>query len=393
MRVAVIGSGVVGAAVARELAARGADVTVLEQSRPGAGTSGTTFAWVNSHGKEPGSYHRLNLAGCEEHRRLAESTAVADWYVRHGNLEWAGDGAGGKRLEERVDRLAAIGYACRWIDRPDALRLEPDLLLPDDVDRVAYFPDEAHVLPTLLLGRLLGEARDHGAAVRWPVRVESVDADGDGAEVVLGTGERERFDRVVSCVGRWTERLTADSGVRVPLVDPDRAGGATVGYLAYTAPVPVRLARVLTTPRLNVRPDGGGRLVLQGLDLDATADPARVPDAGSDVAGELGKRLHDVLGVHGEVQVESVRVGQRAMPADGLTVAGFAGGATSAGESMYVVATHSGITLGPLLGRLAASEVLGGDESALLGDFRPGRFVDGRVGEDAVRAARLPGEQ
>ena len=51
MRVAVVGCGVVGAAVARELQLHGADTVVFEAARPGAGTSGTTFAWVNSFDK------------------------------------------------------------------------------------------------------------------------------------------------------------------------------------------------------------------------------------------------------------------------------------------------------------------------------------------------------
>lgn len=386
MKVAVIGAGIVGSAVARELARRGAAVTLFEQTAPGAGTSGTTFAWVNAHDKWPEAYHRLNLAGCAEHQRWAESAdGPAGWYARTGNLEWA-DAAGSKRLEERFARLSAAGHACHWIDEDEARRLEPDLRLDGSVERVAYFPEEAFVLPVALLARLLGEARDHGAVLRCPARVTAVEPTGSGADVVLASGERERYDRVVSCVGRWTEEF-APATTRVPLVDTTEVGGAAVGFLAYTAPAPVRLSRVLTTPRLNVRPDGGGRLVLQGLDLDGTADPADVPAADSDLAAQLANRLHEVLGVSGPVAVESVRVGQRAMPADGLTVAG------SVGESVYVVATHSGITLGPLLGRLVSSEVLGGDESALLGGFRPERFAEGPVDDTYVRAARTPGEQ
>lgn len=393
MQMAVIGAGIIGSAVARELTRRGVAVTVFDQAGPGRGTSGTTFAWVNSNGKQPARYHRLNVAGCDEHRRLAEDAdGVADWYVRGGNLEWADD-EGRDRLDDRMSRLESAGYPCRWVDAGEARRLEPDLRLPDDAERVAYFPDEAYVLPALLLARLLGEARDGGAVLRCPVRVVSVEPCAAGVDVVLASGERERFDRVVSCAGRWAQELAAASGIRVPLVDPTEAGGAAVGLLAYTAPVPVRLSRVLTTPQVNVRPDGGGRLMLQGLDLDADADPADVPGADSFVARELARRLRDVLAVD-DVEVDALRVGQRALPADGLTVAGFA---EPARARHYVVTTHSGVTLGPLLGRLVAAEVLGDDESELLADFRPGRFAEAgaQVGaaRGAARAARLPGEQ
>ncbi|MER6985013.1 FAD-binding oxidoreductase, partial [Streptomyces carpinensis] len=84
----------------------------------------------------------------------------------------------------------------------------------------------------------------------------------------------------------------------------------------------------------------------------------------------------------------SLRVGQRALPADGLTVAGFLGD----NARIYTVATHSGITLGPLLGRLAAQELLTGDPEDLLADFRPERLI-GRTELPTLRPARFAGQQ
>lgn len=388
MRVAVIGAGVIGAAVARELAGRGVDVTIFERDRPGAGTSGTTFAWVNAHAKQPDSYHRLNLEGCAEHRRFALDTPRSEsWWFPTGNLEWADD-EGRDALDRRTARLDELGYQCRDLEPAEARRLEPDALVPDDASRIVFFPEEGHVLPTALLAALLGDALDRGTTLRCATPVASVQPGGGrtGAEVVLEDGERIGFDRVVSCVGRWSQQLLGDA---VPLADPDHAGGPAVGFLAYTSPLPTRLARLLTTPRLNVRPDGGGRLVLQGLDLDAGADPASPPSADPSLAATVRGRLAGVLARGETATVEGIRVGQRALPADGLTVAGPIDGASS----LYAVATHSGVTLGPLLGRLVAQEVTEAAESPLLRDFRPSRFI-GTVGSgDQLAAARRPGEQ
>ena len=41
-------------------------------------------------------------------------------------------------------------------------------------------------------------------------------------------------------------------------------------------------------------------------------------------------------------------------------------------QNVYVAVTHSGATLGPLLGRLVAEEVLGHNQE-LLGPYRPNR--------------------
>ncbi|MFL6126810.1 NAD(P)/FAD-dependent oxidoreductase [Actinophytocola sp.] len=356
MRVIVIGAGVVGAAVAAGLARRGAEVTVLEAERPGAGTTGNTFAWVNAGGKEPESYFALNHAGMRAHRELAGGNAP--WYFPTGNLVVAGE-EHRAALANRLDRLRDRDYPAQRLTPARVRELEPDLVLPPGA-AYAFFPDEAHVLPISLLARLLGDARDHGATVHTRAAVTEV----DGGVASTADGTRHRADVVVSCTGRWTTEVASLAGAAIPMIDPNRAGTPAVGYLATTAPVPVRLTRVLHTPALNVRPDGAGRLQLHAPDLDPGADPA---NPGTDVAAEFARRLPEVLTGTENAPIDAVRIGQRAIPGDGHTVAGF----TDPG--FYVVATHSGVTLAPLLGDLVADELFG-VESPMLADFRPDRF-------------------
>ncbi|MBO8200566.1 NAD(P)/FAD-dependent oxidoreductase [Streptomyces smyrnaeus] len=386
MRTAVVGLGVIGASVARSLALAGAEVTVFERTAPAAGTTGTSFAWINSHQKNPLAYHELNVAGIAEHQALQE--AGGQWFFPSGNLEWA-HGAGRERLSAAVDELRDRAYPVEWITAARARELVPDLRTPPEVSEVAWYPQEGYVLPVALLARLWGEARDHGAKLRCPEEVTGITEDGGGARVALASGAAEHFDTAVLATGRWTEALAGRSGMALPMADPDAAGSATVGLLGYTAPLPSRVGRVLTTPELNVRPEGGGRLVVQGLDLDGDADPADVPPADGTHARELCTRLRNLLAGTEGAYLESLRVGRRSMPADGRTAAGF-----SASGAVYAIATHSGITLGPLLGRLAAEEIVAGKESALLAQFRPARFSG--VDKDSLAPltpARFAGQQ
>ena len=69
--VVVIGAGVYGAAVTASLVRRGARVTIVDAGAPAGGTSGATFSWLNSCGKQPKAYHDLNVAGMAAHRKLA----------------------------------------------------------------------------------------------------------------------------------------------------------------------------------------------------------------------------------------------------------------------------------------------------------------------------------
>ena len=59
---------------------------------------------------------------------------------------------------------------------------------------------------------------------------------------------------------------------------------------------------------------------------------------------------------------------------------------------LYVVATHSGITLAPLLGNLVAEEIIATSPQALLTAFRPDRLLGGAAGH-APLPARRPGQQ
>jgi glycine/D-amino acid oxidase-like deaminating enzyme len=70
--------------------------------------------------------------------------------------------------------------------------------------------------------------------------------------------------------------------------------------------------------------------------------------------------------------VESVRIGLRAVPGDGLSAIGpdpVVGG-------LYHAITHSGATLSALVGRLACADLLGADPPELA-PFRPARFMEG----------------
>ncbi|MCK2212307.1 FAD-binding oxidoreductase [Actinomadura sp. ATCC 31491] len=375
MRVVVIGAGVVGAAVAAGLTRRGAQVTVLEARTPGAGTSATSMAWVNANNKLPEAYFHLNHAAVRAHHDLP-----GEWFFPTGHLECAVSHQHKELLESRVTRLESAGYPVERVTARRARELEPDLVSPPGAV-YAFFPEEGHVHPMRLIARLLGEARDAGAEVVCGAEVTAIEAAEPGVRVGVAGGGTYAADAVVTCAGRWTQGVAALAGAYVPMLDPARAGQLTNGFLVTTTPVPARLSRMITTDRLNLRPDGAGRLVVQALGLDGRAEPGvPVPD---DVRQDILARLSAVLPAAEGAEAERAVVGHRSLPGDGLTVAGFADPA----RRVYTVATHSGVTLAPLLGREVAGELYG-EESALLAAFRPGRFTDGTAGPPPTPARR-----
>ncbi|HVV21677.1 MAG TPA: FAD-dependent oxidoreductase [Pseudonocardiaceae bacterium] len=380
-RIAVIGAGIIGAAVARQLALHGARVWLLDRDDRADATSRISFAWVNAHRKREPRYHRLNVAGMAEHHVLARQLDPhRRWHFPTGHLEYATEPDHAARVEQDIRELRELDYPARRVDRAWAQAHEPWARIPDSAAILAFFPSEGFVLPGVLGDALIDHARALGVQVGLNAEVLRIVDRDSHVDVMAADGSALPVDRVVICAGRWTERLAAGLGLPVPLVAADGPTSAATAFQARTAPLPVDITGVVTTSVGNFRPDVGGRLVFQAHDLDDEADPNVVPPA--HITAEMRSRLAAILrtGERGiEVDVESTIVGKRALPVDGVTIAGY----VDERHAVYAVATHSGVTLGPLLGRLVAEELTGDRESPLLATFRPDRFA-GRTDVPAV---------
>jgi glycine/D-amino acid oxidase-like deaminating enzyme len=362
-QVVVIGAGVYGAAVAASLARRGARVTVVDAGVPAGGTSGATFSWTNSCGKQPRPYHDLSVASMDAHRRLAAEVPHSDWYHEGGNLEWAADEATREELRRKVAGVLDYGYEARWLSRSEALRLEPDMdpaALPPD--EIAYFPREGWIEPTRLIGHLLSGAVSGGAELVRDDAVTGLELTAGMVRAVrLASGRQLSADAVVNCAGPQAARIAKLAGLVLPMRN-------TRGVLIYTSPVAVSVTRVVHAPRVHLRPDGAGRLLLHTHEIDdavsvsGTGELSVEPSAVETVI-EAGRALYPGIRA---ATVESVRVGERPIPGDGLPVLGRA----VMLPNFHFAVSHSGATLSLHAGDLVAAEALGEDRGDALAAFR-----------------------
>lgn len=365
-KVIVIGAGVYGAAVAFELSKRGAEVTVVDAGAPGGGTSNATFAWTNANGgKEPREYHDLNVASMEAHRKLAKEVSGSDWYQESGNLQWGGDANERAELRRKVEVGLGYGYPAQWLTRDDVVRLEPDINpaeLPDD--EIAYFPTEGWISPTRLIGYLLAQS---GAEKVWNDEVVGFDiSDGLVVSVLLASGRELAADAVVNCAGPQAGKIAGLAGLSLPMSN-------TRGILVHTSPVAISASAVVMAPNVHIRPDGDGRLQLHSYQHDGSVEVSRagevtVEQAAVDKIVEAACALYP--GIR-EATIESVRVGERPIPEDGLPVLG----RVTRLPNFHFAVSHSGVTLSVYAGRLVAAEVLGDDHATELAPFRFERFA------------------
>lgn len=364
-RITVVGAGVVGAAAAYRLAQAGAAVTVVERRHAGAGASGATFGWLNGVDKAPKAYHRLNVQGVRDQEDLADELG-GDWVHVTGTLLWAGraDGARTAALAETVRQLAGWGARVDRVTMDELRRtLEPDVALETAdlealhlvrrsgwMDAVAM----AHATVAAAVERY-GATVVRGEVVGLPVR------DGMIERVDLADGTALDADVVLNAAGPDAAAVAALAGAALPVE-------RSPGLLLVSAPVPARLRHVLWGPGIHLRPDGGGRVLVQWEPLDDLAGDPAAPSAEAAPVRAAMDRAAEVLPALRGVPVEAVRRGVRAMPFDGYPLVGF----DSAVGNLYHAVTHSGVTLAARLALLITEE-LTGDEVAELAPYRPTR--------------------
>lgn len=369
LSVIVIGGGILGTAMAMRLAELGTDVTLLEAGELGAGASRATFGWINASNKRPEHYYRLNVDGMNEYRRMQREFGGALWVRFDGHAEWDVRDGGAERIKEKVARLQAWGYTAELVSPREIRRLEPDIAVPDTVEDVAWYPQEGTMDASLMVGALARRATVNGATIRTGTRVSRLLLEGGRVGgVVLDGGEPLKADVVVNCTGSMTPELLGDAGFELPMAP-------TVGMIAVSGPSTSQLRAVCHDGTVDLRPDGAGRVIMRHYDFDAkaTAEMPEIPIPA--FADELLARATNVIPALSATRIEAVRVTTRPIPGDGMPVAGFIPGA----EGLYAMVMHSGVTIGPLIARLAAREIVDGVVDSRLEAFRPGREMRAAV--------------
>jgi 2-hydroxyglutarate dehydrogenase len=213
--VLVVGGGILGLAVARELLARrpGARLTVVEReaevaSHQTAHNSGVIHAGIYY---APGSLKaRLCVAGARELYEFCEQHGVR--YERCGKVIVArheGELAGLDELERRGRENGVPGL--RRLDGEELREVEPHVRgvagLHSPATGIVDFAAVARALAV--------ELREQGAEVVTGCRAESLEADGRGV-VARHAGGAVEAVFAVCCAGAWSDRLAVSAGA-----DPD----------------------------------------------------------------------------------------------------------------------------------------------------------------------------
>ena len=385
--VAVIGAGIMGAAIAWRLAMRGVHVVLIEKGQPGEGASSHSFAWINAGAKEPIDYHNLNRRSLEMWTRFA--VAIGDdgdpdsaglrW---GGKVAWESVPASAEALVARVRQLQSWGYPSRLVDASELQELEPALNV-GDMAAAEFSPNEGQVEPQMVVDCCLRRLNELGCEICVSTAVKEFEQSRDGRVYRLQTGSGSRdVDAVVIAAGTETTGLASLAGVKVPQAHSPGVVLRTNPLPPLLENVPVVYAPALGDGRreIHMRQCADGRVMIGEGDQESLAE-----DDSQAHADDLLDRARQYLPGLAGARAVPVPVGWRPMPLDGYPVMGFA----NAAPNMYIALTHSGVTLAPALSQLAAQEICdGAPADAVLGPYRPDRFA--HLAPEEIEAAAHP---
>ncbi|MFY9781611.1 MAG: glycine oxidase ThiO [Candidatus Baltobacteraceae bacterium] len=348
--IVVIGAGLIGLAIAYELAKRGADVRVLESREPGGAASwagaGMLAPYTESEGAD--EFERFcadSLALFPAYAQELRERGGVDSHLRlDGLMEVARDGENASRLRAQAEALARRGVRARWLDFDEMRSLEPALGV--SALGASLVEDEGQIDNRRLGRALLAACAAAGVRVEAQAGNVAIEAD---ARRVLGVRTSSGFlpaDAVVNAAGAWAGELEGvPAQARVPVVP-------VKGQMLALAMPKGLVTRVVWIPGAYLVPRREGRLL-----IGATAERA-----GFDVRVTAGgvRRLLDAalsaLPALRELALCETWAGLRPGSPDGRPFIG----ETSLGR--YFVATghyRNGILLAPATARVVADALEG----------------------------------
>lgn len=361
----VLGGGIIGVSSAVHLLRRGVDVTLVTDAALASGASGRSLSWLNSAADRTQEYHAIRMAGIDRYRTLFAQDPSREWLRFDGGLYWGKD-----RQAETQARYAyetAHGYASQ-LTGPDTVGKIDSQVNAEAVGEPALFnPGEGWVSLPHLVNFLLVEFHKLGGQLVEHAGQCSVLTDASGKATGIRTNNGESFsaDAVLVACGPQTPDVVAPLGVTIPNDSP-------LSMLVITAPVEDNIKVVMNTPRVALRPNPGKTLALDHdwYESSITRDEQgeyTIPEA---VVDELVGEAAKVLAGDKGLKAASWKIGLKPIPGDGNPVLG----ELKSVPHCFVAFTHSGATLGLIVGELLASEIASGKKHPMLATFRPERF-------------------
>jgi glycine oxidase len=365
--VLIIGGGVIGLSLARELHRRGVRrITILERGSLGAEASHAAAGMLapNAETENADNFFRL----CNESNKLYPEFSAELQFETNIDIELDTEGtlylaltdSDSAEIQRRFEWQRRAGLRVEHLTARETRAMEP--FVSPDVRESLLFPDDRQVENRRLLHALRKYAEISGIEIRENTFITNLLI--ENGKIAGAQGETERFaaGTLILATGAWTSLVRAEN-IELPKIVPVR--GQMIAF--HTAK---RLFRkVIYSPRGYLVPRADGRVLVGATVEDAGFDKS-LTRAGieflHDTALEIAPSLVNL-------EIAEKWAGLRPMATDGLPVLG----SFPHVENLFLATGHyrNGILLAPLTARILAEKIVDNKDSDYLEIFSPARFT------------------
>ena len=355
--VIVVGGGIIGLSIARELAGR-KSVLLLDRGSTGQGTSRAAAGMLTplSEANDQGPFFQLCRASHAMYARfvdeLQRQSGLDVGYSHEGLLCLASSEESAAELCRRHDWQKKAGFEVELLS-PDAVhQMEPLVTAP--IVAAAFMPGDSSVTPRRLVNALRESCGVRGVELRTGLHVEGISQNA----VHLGHMTLEASSIVIAS-GVWSAEF---SGLNPPIPVHPRKGQ----ILSLRMPAGA-FRRMIRWSGSYFVPRSTGELVVGATNEDAGFDLSNTP------AG-LGRLLNDAQQISshcGSYPILETWTGLRPATPDGLPILG-----PSAIPGVYYATGHyrNGVLLAPITASIIRDLVEEGKTSQSIEPYSPSRF-------------------
>ncbi len=364
--VLIIGGGVIGLAIARELHKKSfGKITILERGRVGKEASHAAAGMLAPHAET----EKLDdfYYFCDESNKLYpqfaeelfDETDVDIELDKNGTLYLAFTETDAKEIRCRFEWQKNAGLQVEHLSAQETRQAEA--FVSPDVLESLFFPNDWQVENRKLLHALQKFAELSGIEIRENTEIKQLLIENNKITGAETAAEKFFAEKVVLATGAWTSLIKTDN-LTMPEVKPIR--GQMIAF--HTAK---RLfEKVIYSPRGYLVPRADGR-ILAGATVEDVGFEKNTTESGITFLRENALEIAPSLV---NLEIAEKWAGLRPLAADGLPILG----SFRQMENLILATAHyrNGILLAPLTAKILAEKIAENKDSDYLEIFSPQRF-------------------
>jgi glycine oxidase len=363
----IIGGGVIGLSIARELHKKGvSQITIVEK-----GSCGKEASWAaagmlgpQAEADESDAFLDLCCASRDKFPKLADElldeTGIDIELDRSGTLYLAFSDEDTKHLQKRFEWQSRAGLSVERLSADDARKAEP--LISPDIRDALFFPDDWQVENRKLLTALWRYAEINGIRIIENCGVNNLIVENGSVTGAETDCVKFAADKTVLATGAWTSLIKLGA-VEMPIkVEPVR------GQIIAFRPEKRLFKHVIYSRDGYIVPRFDNR-ILAGSTTEHTSFDNSVTD---DAANDLKKMAAEIAPCIAELDIADHWSGLRPFAGDPLPIIGGIAGI----DDLFIATAHyrNGILLAPITANIVADEIIDNTDAANIRTFAPDRF-------------------